>query len=54
MQRVVFTMYYRAESKNVVADVLNRRNSLLTILHFSVTDFEKLKQLYKEDDDFGN
>lgn len=37
----------------MVADALSRQNTIMTIFHSAVTDFDKLKDMYKDEIDFS-
>lgn len=48
-----FLSKYKTGASNVVADVLSRRYTLLSVLEARVFGFSCLKELYKEDPDFA-
>ena len=45
--------YYKAGVENEVANALNRRVDLLSIMSVNVTGFERLKKDYESCPDFG-
>ena len=54
IQRFHFTLKYKSSVINKVVDVLSRQASLLTTLRTKVIEFDCLKELYKNDEDFGD
>ncbi|XP_074303584.1 uncharacterized protein LOC141638033 [Silene latifolia] len=53
LQSFTFSSKYKEGKKNVVADALSRRHSLLSVMSNKVLGFEFMKELYKEDPDFS-
>ncbi|XP_074278615.1 uncharacterized protein LOC141602208 [Silene latifolia] len=53
LQSFTFSSKYKEGKKNVVADALSRRHSLLSVMSNRVLGFEFMKELYKEDPDFS-
>lgn len=54
LQRFSFVIKQTAEEANQVADALSRRIELLTMLQAELTGFEKLKELYVNDNFFAD
>ena len=48
-----YVIRFKKGKENVVADALSRRYSLLSSLDFKILGFEQIKELYREDVDFG-
>ena len=53
LQSYNFTIKHKAGVHNVVVDALSRRYALVTSMQVQVVGFNVLKELYEEDDDFG-
>ena len=49
-----YVIKYKKGKDNVVADAFSRRHTLLTKLDSKVLGFNYIKELYKDDDDFGS
>ncbi|XP_050249262.1 uncharacterized protein LOC126696595 [Quercus robur] len=54
IQRFHFTLKYKSSVTNKVANALSKRASLLTTLYTEVVRFDYLKELYENDEDFGD
>ena len=53
LQAYNFTIKHKAGVHNVVADALSRKHALVTSMQVQLVGFDVLKELYKEDADFG-
>ncbi|KAL8103898.1 hypothetical protein AgCh_028192 [Apium graveolens] len=53
IERFTFTVKHKSGQQNKVADALSRRASLLISMKAEVIGFDYLKDLYAEDEDFG-
>jgi hypothetical protein len=54
LQPYSFSIKHKSRKLNQVADALSRRHSLLSTMEVLVLGLEMLKELYKNDPDFGN
>uniref|UniRef100_A0A2N9EKX8 CCHC-type domain-containing protein n=1 Tax=Fagus sylvatica TaxID=28930 RepID=A0A2N9EKX8_FAGSY len=54
LQPYSFSIKHKFGKLNQVADALSKRHSLLSTMEVQVLGFEVLKELYKNDPDFGN
>ena len=52
IQRFTFSFRHKSSQLNKVADALRRRVLLLTTIQNEIIDFDYLKDLYTEDEDF--
>ena len=53
LQAYNFTIKHKIGVHNVVANALSRKHALVTSMQVQVVGFNVLKELYKEDADFG-
>ncbi|XP_021737243.1 uncharacterized protein LOC110703765 [Chenopodium quinoa] len=53
LQSFTFSSKYKEGESNVVADALSKRHYMITILDAKFLGFEFLKELYRDDEDFG-
>ena len=54
LQAYSFTIKHKAGVQNVVLDALSRMHALLTYLHVKKIRFDIVKELYCDDEDFGD
>ena len=54
LQAYSFTIKHKASVQNVVANALSQKHALLTSLHVKIIGFDIVKELYCDDDDFGD
>ena len=53
LQQFSFTLKHKSGAQNKVADTLSRRSLLLSTMQVQVVGFDRLKDLYADDPDFG-
>jgi len=54
IQRFTFFLKHKARKLNKVVDALSRRVALLLTMRAEIIGFDCLKEMYVEDEDFGN